>query len=147
MSDTFVSNSNESDILELRHDKTFNAVQGGRKFSGTYEFLDGDLTLIIGNTRQQAKLAGDTLTDTGGKQWTRSNLRGPSHDPKSVDAEVIGNADVVKLVQAKFPDSIIIGKIKSSPCRFDLRTDALIKLKEANVSDAVMQAMVDAPQK
>ena len=54
------------------------------------------------------------------------------------------NDDVIKLVQAGITDSIIIAKIKSSSCGFDTSTDALIKLKQTGVSDAVQQAMVEA---
>ena len=54
------------------------------------------------------------------------------------------NDDVIKMVQAKLPEGVIVAKIKSSPCRFDTSTDALIKLKQAGISDAVMQAMTEA---
>ena len=54
------------------------------------------------------------------------------------------NDDVIKMVQVKLGDGVIIAKIKSSACKFDTSTDALIKLKEAGVSDAVMQAMAEA---
>jgi hypothetical protein len=54
------------------------------------------------------------------------------------------NADVIKLVQAKLPDSIILAKIKSSACNFDLSTEELIKLKRAGTSEAVLLAMTDA---
>jgi hypothetical protein len=60
--------------------------------------------------------------------------------------EVITNGDVVKMVKAKLGDSIIISKIKSSACNFDTSVDALVKLKEAGVSDAVIQAMHDAQE-
>jgi hypothetical protein len=55
------------------------------------------------------------------------------------------NEDVVKMVRVKLGDGVIIAKIKSSVCKFDTSTDALIKLKEAGVSDAVMQAVTEAP--
>jgi hypothetical protein len=48
------------------------------------------------------------------------------------------------MVQAKLGDAVIVAKIKSSPCKFDTSTDALIKLKQAGVSDAVLQAMAEA---
>ena len=54
------------------------------------------------------------------------------------------NDDVIKMVQAKLGDGVIIAKIKSSQCKFDTSTDALIKLKEDGVSDAVMQAVAEA---
>jgi uncharacterized protein len=56
------------------------------------------------------------------------------------------NDDVIKQVQEKLPDSIIVAKIKSSQCSFDTTPDALIKLKHSGVGDAVLQAMVEAPR-
>jgi hypothetical protein len=53
------------------------------------------------------------------------------------------NEDVVKLVQAKMSDAIIMKKIKSSPCSFDTGADALVKLKQSGVSEAVIGAMVE----
>jgi hypothetical protein len=55
------------------------------------------------------------------------------------------NDDIIKLVQAKLSDSVIIAKIKSSSTDFDTSPDALIKLKRAGVSDAVLQAIVEVP--
>ena len=54
------------------------------------------------------------------------------------------NDDVIKMVEAKLPDGVIAAKIKSSPCKFDTSLDALIKLRQAGISDAVMQAMTEA---
>ncbi len=54
------------------------------------------------------------------------------------------NDEIIKLALAKMPDSVVLAKIKSSTCEFDTSTDALIKLKQAGVSDAVLQAIVDA---
>jgi len=53
------------------------------------------------------------------------------------------NDDVIKMVQAKLPDAVVVAKIKSSPCKFDTSTDMLIKLKHVGVSDAVLQAMAE----
>lgn len=58
--------------------------------------------------------------------------------------QALTNDDVIKMVQAKLGDAVIVAKIKSSPCKFDTSTDALIKLKQAGVSDAVLQAMTEA---
>ena len=54
------------------------------------------------------------------------------------------NEDVIKMVQAKLGEAVILAKIRSSPCKFDTSTDALIKLKGAGVSDAILQAMTEA---
>ena len=53
----------------------------------------------------------------------------------------LNNDDVMKMVQAKLADAIILAKVKSSTCKFDTSTDALIRLKGAGVSDAVLEAM------
>ncbi len=56
-------------------------------------------------------------------------------------APVLTNDDVMKMVQAKLADGIIVAKVRSSTCKFDTSTDALIKLKGAGVSDTVLEAM------
>jgi len=58
---------------------------------------------------------------------------------------VLTNDDIIKLVQAKLPDSVVLAKIKSSSCDFHTSSDALIKLQHAGVSNSVLQAMVEAP--
>jgi hypothetical protein len=62
----------------------------------------------------------------------------------SSGSDVLTNADILKMVEAKVGDDIIIGKIKSSPNNYDTSIDAILKLKAAGVSDAVIHAMVDA---
>jgi hypothetical protein len=54
------------------------------------------------------------------------------------------NDDVIKMVQAKLPDAVVVAKIKSSTCKFDTSADTLIKLKQVGVSDAVLQAMAES---
>jgi tetratricopeptide (TPR) repeat protein len=61
-----------------------------------------------------------------------------------ISAAGLPNEEIIKLVQAKLPDSVVIAKIKSSSSEFDTSTDALIKLKKAGASDLVLQAIVDA---
>jgi hypothetical protein len=153
----FISQENPRDILELRDDKSFRLVQKGQQAFGQYELSGETLTLIAGKQRSSGHLVGDTLTDPENKLWTRQSQSGPSAAQASGAApalaaqsrsvEVIGNAEIIKLVQAKLPEAVILGRIKSSACKFDLSTDALIKLKEAGVSDAIIQAMADSPQK
>lgn len=57
-------------------------------------------------------------------------------------ADVIDNKTVVNLTKKKVQESIIISKIKSSSCLFDVTTDALISLKDNGVTDAVIQEMI-----
>lgn len=59
-----------------------------------------------------------------------------------VKNDTIRNETVIKMTKAKLGDKIILTKISASPNKFDISTDALIKLKENNVSDTVVNIMV-----
>ncbi len=50
------------------------------------------------------------------------------------------NADVIRMVEAKLGDDLIISKIKSSASDFDTSIDAILKLKAAGVGEAVIRA-------
>lgn len=56
--------------------------------------------------------------------------------------EVVTNKTVLKMVRAELGDELIIKKIKTSKTDFDLSTDAIIELKEAGVSEKVIEAMM-----
>lgn len=62
----------------------------------------------------------------------------------SAKAEALTNAEVLKMVEAKLTDDLIISKIRASACNFDTSTDTILKLKSQGVSDGVIQAMVAA---
>ena len=58
----------------------------------------------------------------------------------------LDNAQIVKLTRLDMGDTVIVAKIKSaSEASFDTSTDALVKLKEAGVSKAVITAMIEWP--
>ena len=52
-------------------------------------------------------------------------------------------ADVIKLSKAGLSDDTIIQQIKRKNQHFDLSTDQLIQLKDAHVSERVIQVMID----
>jgi len=56
--------------------------------------------------------------------------------------EVLDNKTVINLSKKKIQESIIISKIQSSTCLFDVTTDGLINLKEQGVSDKVIEVMI-----
>ena len=58
--------------------------------------------------------------------------------------EVMTNDEVISLAKAGLSPSIIVGKIRSGKSNFDLSTDALIRLKQAGVSDDIVSAMLEA---
>jgi hypothetical protein len=71
---------------------------------------------------------------------------GSAEQPGDQTSGALTNNDVVKMTKVKLGDGIIISKIKASPCNFDTSVDALVKLKEAGVSDPVIQAIHDAQE-
>ena len=59
-------------------------------------------------------------------------------------SEMLTNEDIIKLVkEGGFPEDIVTQKIKSSECRFDVSTDAMLALKKAGVSDNIIKLMID----
>lgn len=62
--------------------------------------------------------------------------------PAAMGGQTMTNTDVLKLVQARLSDDLIVSKIRSSKCSFDTSTDTILKLKSQGVSDAVIEAML-----
>src|SRR5690348_959283 len=54
----------------------------------------------------------------------------------------MNNADVIKMKQADFSESTILMAIGKEPANYDTSPDALIELKKAGVSEAVIQKIV-----
>ncbi len=83
-----------------------------------------------------AKLTGGSPDDQSGDREA-----GSAHNKKQQKA--LTNDDVIKLVKAELGDQVVIDKIKTSPGdKLDTSTDALIRLKKAGVSKAVIDAMI-----
>ena len=58
-------------------------------------------------------------------------------------ALAVNNADVVKMTKAGLDEATVVAAVRgANPAEFDTSTDALIKLKEAGVSQTVIQAMI-----
>ncbi len=84
--------------------------------------------------------------DTGTAQSQPAQPELQPEQPAAAQAasgQALTNDDVIKLVQLKLADSVVIAKIKSSACAFDTSVAGLSQLKQAGVSDAVLQAMVE----
>jgi hypothetical protein len=57
-------------------------------------------------------------------------------------SDVIDNKTIINLTKKKVQESIIVSKIRSATCLFDVSTDGLINLKDNGVSDGVIQEMI-----
>lgn len=60
-------------------------------------------------------------------------------------ATELTNKDVLDMIKAGLSSDVIIAKIRTSRSRFDTSPTTLAELKTANVSDAVIMAMVEGP--
>jgi hypothetical protein len=58
--------------------------------------------------------------------------------------EVLTNPSIIELQKIGFGENIVLDKIKTSKCDFDVSINGLKQLKEAKISDQVIQAMVAA---
>jgi hypothetical protein len=67
----------------------------------------------------------------------------PSPAARAAQEEVLTNASVIELVRLKFSDDIVVQKIESSRCDFDLSVAGLKGLKSAGVSERVISAMLE----
>src|SRR5258707_7521042 len=57
---------------------------------------------------------------------------------------VLTNDDIIKLVQAKLPDSVVIAKNKSSSIDVVTCTDDLINMKQPGASEYALHTILDA---
>jgi hypothetical protein len=153
----YVREKKPQDYLELKTDGTFNLHQDKKDYSGQYEVAGSVLTIVVGKRADQGKILGNTIIDSEGTHWIKEGGSAEASTvPSPVDTtpavtptdngspEVLTNADVLRMIEAKLPDVVIVSKIKGSACKFDTNTDALIKLKQAGASDAVLQAFTES---
>jgi uncharacterized membrane protein YgcG len=59
------------------------------------------------------------------------------------EANTLTNASIINLTKSKLSKGIIIQKIRSSKCRFDTSTKALVALKNAGVNEEVITQMME----
>lgn len=57
--------------------------------------------------------------------------------------EVLSNTSIITMTKAGLGNPIIVSKIESSTCKFDLSTNGLIDLKKQGVADEVVQSMMN----
>ena len=58
-------------------------------------------------------------------------------------AEILTNDKVTAMIKAGLPSSVIVNKIRMSKTNFNTSTDELIRLKQENVAEEVINAMIN----
>lgn len=61
----------------------------------------------------------------------------------AAETKPLTNQDVVSLVRAGLPESVVLEKIKASKTAFDTSAEALVALKSAGISDGIIRLMVN----
>lgn len=99
---------------------------------------------LTGETEQKLKSAGasaELLAAVNASQ--RPSALAVNAGNEKAGESVLGNQEVIRMVAAGLPEDIVIKKIHSSRCKFDLSVNALIELKNAGVPPAILNAMVN----
>src|ERR1035437_613144 len=124
----YVRKGKSSDFIELGSDGMFVLLQAGKSLGGNYKIQGETLTLM------SPRLRGHTITEDEGTLGEK-----PAETQNTASQLTIDQ--IIQMVTAKLPDDIIITSIRNSSSKFNLAPEALIKLKTAGVSDAVIRAM------
>jgi len=64
----------------------------------------------------------------------------------SQNISILTNKKVIEMAKVGFSEQIIVAKINSSQCAFNLELDSMILLKSNGVSDGIIAAMMNAKQ-
>ncbi len=87
---------------------------------------------------------GGTAQHRSPAQTSSANDRGLplAETTQGSEGEVLTNDSIVKMVRAGIDQNVIVMKVQLSKVDFDLRTEALITLRQAGVSDRILGAML-----
>jgi hypothetical protein len=144
---TYISVHNANDRLTLGPYGTYSLDEKHQHVQGHYTVENGILTLKLGWPLKPltAKIDGGTIVDRDGVIWKKEPDAAVDSVPTAVQsAPSASNAEIIRMLQAALPESVILGKIRSTPQKFDTSADALIQLKQAGASEAVLTAIVEA---
>jgi Zn/Cd-binding protein ZinT len=138
LSGKYVRKVKQSDYINLSNDGVFEVHQEGKDYTGKYTIEGNTLIMTSPPSKKEIKsqLNGDSIVDADGEVWEKLPM------PKSATTTQLTIEQIIDMVKAKLSDDIIITTIQKSGSKFDLTPDALIKLKTAGVSDAIIRTMM-----
>jgi hypothetical protein len=136
----YVSKSNSRDFLDLSPNGMYSLSHDGKSIGGSYTVQGDKLNLTFQQNNKSLTISlrfvNDTIVDPDGVVWEKQA------DPQKSAPAQLTIDQIIQMAGAKLPDDVIIATIRKSASKFDLTPDALIKLKNAGVSDAVLRAMM-----
>jgi hypothetical protein len=89
-----------------------------------------------------AYVSGDARLEEPSPNSRSRTASDATDDRKIASGAVLTNADILQMQKAGLSDEITLNTISSSPANFDVGPQDLIRLKEAGVSDKIINAMV-----
>lgn len=136
----YVRKDKTSDSVELKPDGTYLfQVNGAKGSEGNYNVQTESITFHWPSGKAEAAQVNANsiiFSNSTGNVYEKQ-----SEPQKAMAATQLTIDQIIKMVEAKLPDDIIITTIQKTNSKFDLTPEALIKLKTAGVSDAVIRAM------
>jgi len=136
----YIRKNKASDYIELKPDGTFSLQFDGFSLGGNYKIQADTLsTQVSHGPASTARISGNILTFSDGNVYERQQ----SETQKTATTPQLTLEQVIQMVTAKLPDDVIISTIRKSGSKFNVTPEALIKLKAAGASDAVLRAMME----
>lgn len=134
----WVRKDKSSDYIELNSDGTFSLQQDGKGYRGNYNVKADTITVQVGRAPSETlRMSANMMVEPDGTVWEKQ-----TEPQKPTGIAQLTIDQIIQMIAAKLPDDVIIATIRKSGSKFDLTPDALIKLKTAGASDAVLRAMV-----
>jgi hypothetical protein len=129
--------------------------------AGTMSVSSATKQEMLSNSTQRGMLAGGPAQTgsqapapgalLGNRQAATGQSGGAQNRPNQVElnpqphppAQRLTNADLIKMVQSRVPESVIVSSARTSRGNFDLSPSGCSALRQAHVSEQVLSAMAD----
>jgi len=125
-------------MLQNEHDKALEL------FTEAEKYRPGDIVTKAINKCQKSKQLLSSMQEVEDRANFDAEQSQAEEAQKIQEAQAntLTNEDIIELTSKKIPNSLIIQKIKTSDCKFDTSTDALVKLTNSGVSEDVISIMM-----
>jgi hypothetical protein len=135
-------------LAKAYHNRGVALTYAGRPEEGL-KSLQQSNSLWPGNISEEAMSATRKIIAARGEQQIQDAAatdaaKVATANSEAEKASLLSNNDVMEMVQAKLSDQVILGKMRTTKCKFDASPSALIRLKKSGASDAVMLAITNA---
>jgi hypothetical protein len=132
--------------LRATHEKGEGDMSGPRvaatiAASPVLVWVKGKDVIFEKGTETTAYVSGDARLDESYPSADSRAASDASADRKIAPGAVLTNADIVQMRKVGLSEEITLSTISGSPAKFDIAAQDLIRLKEAGVSDTIINAM------